>query len=257
MTTRDDLRDDRRRDPNARRDTGDRAAVAAALEKDPALAVALRGRLLARLGGAAGPAPRVARRGIRWPVPLVAVAALLLSILGYREVGFRAERARTSATLSALQYALTAREGELAAANVTLARQERDVAELRNALVAAQASAAILDHPGLTMVSLTSAADGQPVEGHVLLSPPTGRARFYAFGLPALGGDSIYELWWITERAGPVRAAVFHPDAQGVGRADPPLPDDAGAIQGAMVTVEAAGGVPAPRGPVVLQGHAG
>ncbi|MBX3026814.1 anti-sigma factor [bacterium] len=255
MTIRDDIHHDLPHDPTRRRYEGDPTA-AAALEKDPALAAALRRRLLARLGGEAGPPPRVVRRGGRWQVPLAAAVALLLSILGYREIGFRAERARTSATLSALQYALTAREGELAAANVTLARQERDVAELRAALAAAQASAAILDHPGLRMVSLKTTVDGQPAEGHVLLSPPTGRALFYAFGLPALAAAEVYELWWMTEKAGPLRAAIFHPDAQGVARADPSLPDDAGAVRGAMVTVEAAGGAPAPRGSVVLQGDA-
>ena len=198
----------------------------------------------------------MARRRIGWQVPLAAAAALLLAILGYREIGFRAERTRAGETIAALQRALTAREGDLSTAHAALAERERDAASLRAALAAAQESLAVVQQRGLTMVSLKETKDAAPAEAHILLSPPSGRALFYAFGLPKVPDDKVYELWWITEKAGPVRAAIFHPDAQGLGRVEATLPTDAGAIQAAAVTVEAAGGVPKPQGPMVLLGNA-
>jgi anti-sigma-K factor RskA len=212
--------------------------------------------LLARVHGEAPAAARVARRRIGWRVPLAAAAALLLAILGYREIGFRAERARVGATLAAVQRALTAREAELDAAHADLHAREADVATLRAALTAADRALDVVQQRGLTLVALKETGDAPPAEAHVLLSPPSGRALFYAFGLPRIADDKVYELWWITEKEGPVRAAVFHPDAQGVGRVEAAMPPGAGAIQAAAVTIEAAPGVPKPAGPMVLLGNA-
>ncbi|HSP97034.1 MAG TPA: anti-sigma factor [Candidatus Dormibacteraeota bacterium] len=284
MKTRDDIRDDLPLYALGSLEPEERAAVEAALVADPTLAAELRewtelvglmaldapdataggtaapshlrGRLLAPAHATTAPAATVARRRISWQVPLAAAAALLLAILGYREIGFRAERARTGETLAALQRALNAREGELATANVTLAKQERDVAGLRAALAAAQESVAIVQQRGLTLVSLKETKDSPPAEGHILLSSPSGRALFYAFGLPKVPDDKVYELWWITEKQGPVRAAVFQPDAQGVGRVEATMPEGVGALRAAAVTVEVAGGVPKPQGQMVLLGNA-
>jgi anti-sigma-K factor RskA len=284
MKTRDDIREDLPLYALGSLEPEERAAVEAALAADPTLAAELRewtelvglmaldapdaaaagtpapahlrGRLLSRLHPTAAPVAKVARRRFSWQVPLAAAAALLLATLGYREIGFRAERVRTGETLAALQRALSAREGELATANATLAKQERDVAGLRAALAAAEESSAILQQRGLTLVSLKETKDSPPAQGHILLSPPSGRALFYAFGLPKVADDKVYELWWITEKEGPVRAAIFQPDAEGVGRVDATLPEGVGALQAAAVTVEAAGGVPKPQGQMVLLGNA-
>jgi anti-sigma-K factor RskA len=199
---------------------------------------------------------RVARRRIGWHVPLAAAAALLLAVVGYREVGFRAERARLTQTLAAAQGALTARDSELNAARTALDQREGDVASLKAALALANQSLDVVQQRGLTMVSLSQTEDAPPAEAHILLSPPTGRALFYAFDLPSIPTDKVYELWWITEKQGPVRAAVFHPDAQGFGRVEAQLPTDAGAIQAAAVTVEVSPGGPKPAGPMVLLGKA-
>lgn len=186
--------------------------------------------------------PRSDGHHLTWRVPLVAAAALLLAIGGYREIGFRAEQARTARSLAALQRALLARDG--------------DVADLRAALAAAEQSAAIVQQPGLSLVTLHPTADGPPATGHVLLSPSTGGALFVAFGLPPLAADEVYALWWITASRGPVRAAILRPDGQGVKRVDATLPADGGALRAAAVTVEQDPGVAAPEGPMVLLGNA-
>ena len=277
MTTRDDIRDDLPLYALGTLEAEERAAVEQALAEDPSLAAELRewselvgllaldapdaappevrNRLVARVRGDQ-PADKVARRRLGWHVPLAAAAALLLSILAYREIGFRAERTRNVQTLAALQKALTARESELATANASLATVERDAASLRAALAAAEESLSVVQQRGLTLVSLKETKDSPPAQGHILLSPPTGRALFYAFGLPKVPDDKVYELWWITEKDGPVRAAIFHPDEQGLGRVEAAVPESAGAIQAAAVTVEVAGGVDKPQGPMVLLGNA-
>lgn len=283
MKTRDDIRDDLPLYALDGLDAEDRAAVEAALAGDAELARELRewrevvgllaldapnaappdlkDQLLARVRGAAAPAPapvagRVARRRLGgWTAALAAAAAAVFAIATYREIGHRAELARARQTLAGLQEGLRATQHTLETVNATLAQREDDVNALRLALAQAEATLAVLQQPNLQMVALRETADAPPAAGHVLLSPPSGKALFYAFDLPPVPPNKVYELWWITEKDGPVRAAVFRPDARGVGRVEATVPAGAGALQAAAVTVERAGGVPKPEGPMVLLGQ--
>jgi anti-sigma-K factor RskA len=232
------------------------------LEMSAAAPPDLKARLLARVHddapgavAAATAAPKLARRRIGWAVPFAAAAAAILAIAAYREIGWRAELARQATVVAGLRQDMEAAHGDLAKVSAALAARESDVASLRAALASAQESMSILQARDLSLVALRQTKDAPPAEGHVLLSPPTGRALFYAFDLPPVPADKTYELWWITEKEGPVQAGLFHPDAQGVGRVDASVPSNAGAIQAAAVTVEAAGGVPKPQGPMVLLGN--
>jgi len=278
MKSRDEIRDDLPLYALGALEADERAAVEAALaEGDAELAGELRewselvglmaleapaaappdigAALLARARGAAAPsAPRVARRRLGWAVPFAAAAMALFAIAGYREIGFRAERARTVETIVALRRALDAGQNEIAAGRAALAQREADVGGLRAALAQAEAELAVVQQPRLQMVSLRETKDAPPAAGHVLLSPPTGKALFYAFDLPRVPDDKVYELWWITEKQGPVRAGIFQPDERGLSRVEAVMPSDAGVLQAAAVTIEAAGGVPKPAGPTVLLG---
>lgn len=220
----------------------------------------LKAKLLARVRAdapAASPPGTVARRRIGWAVPFAAAALALLAFAASREIGWRAEEARQAQVLLAMQHELDATRGDLSNASAALAKHESDVTSLRAALASAQESLSILQARGLSLVALKETKDAPPAEGHILLSPPTGRALFYAFDLPTVPADKTYELWWITEKDGPVQAGVFHPDEHGLGRVEATMPAGAGAIQAAAVTVEAAGGVPKPQGPMVLIGAVG
>lgn len=205
---------------------------------------------------------KVARRRIGWAAPFAAAALALLAFATYREIGWRAERERVVAertrqqqTVASLQRDLEAARGDFAKASAALAQRENDIAALRAALAKAEESLAIVQRPGLNLVALKETKDAPPAVGHVLLSEPTGKALFYAFGLPPVPSDKTYELWWITEKEGPVQAGLFQPDERGLGRVEATLPSGAGAIQAAAVTVEQAGGVPKPQGPMVLIGN--
>jgi anti-sigma-K factor RskA len=240
------------------------------LEMPARAAPDLKAKLLARVraetpSSTPGPAVgRVARRRIGWAMPLAAAALALLAIATYREIGGRAERAglvaeraRQAQTIASLQRDLEAARGDLAKVSAILAQRENDVASLRAALAKAEEALSIVQRPGLSVVALKETKDAPPAAGHLLLSPPAGRALFYAFDLPQVPPDKAYELWWITEKEGPVQAGVFRPDERGLGRVETTIPADAGAIQAAAVTVEQAGGVPKPQGPMVLIGQVG
>jgi len=283
MKTRDEIRDDLPLYALGALDAEERAAVETALAGDAELVRELRewgelvglmaleapeaappdlkATLLARVqaGGRAVPAVptpgRVARRRLGgWTAPLAAAAAAVLAIAGYREIGHRAERQRAGETIAALHQSLRSMQGTLDQVSATLAKSEADANVLRLALARAQETLSVVQQPNLQMVSLKETKDSPPAAGHVLLSPPTGKALFYAFDLPKAPPDKVYELWWITEKDGPVRAAIFQPDERGVGRVDATMPAGAGAIQAAAVTLERAGGVPKPEGPMVLLG---
>jgi anti-sigma-K factor RskA len=240
------------------------------LEVPAGAAPDLKLKLLARVrtdtpSAATGPAAsKVARRRIGWAIPLAAAALALLAIATYHEIGWRAERAglaeeraRQEQAIASLQRDLEAAQGDLAKVSAALAQRENDVASLRAALAKAEDALSIVQRPGLDLVALKETKDAPPAAGHVLLSPPTGKALFYAFDLPQVPPDKTYELWWITEKEGPVQAGVFRPDERGLGRVETTIPTEAGAIQAAAVTVEKAGGVPKPQGPMVLIGEVG
>jgi len=191
----------------------------------------------------------------RWTlVPLAAAAMALLALTLVREIRLRQDLANQQQRIASLATELSTAQDAAQRLTVQLATKESDLAALRTALADAQESLGILQRPGLQLVRLKETETAKPAEGHVLMSTDTQQAVFYAFDLPDVPPDRAYELWWITEKQGPVMAGVFRPDRRGLGRIEAKLPQDAGAIQAAAVTIEPAGGVPKPTGPMVLIG---
>jgi anti-sigma-K factor RskA len=79
-----------------------------------------------------------------------------------------------------------------------------------------------------------------------------GRVVLYAHNLPPVPDGRVYQMWVIVEKQAPLSAGVLSVDAQGEAKYDSgPLPGLEGAVKVA-VTLEPAGGVPAPTGPFVL-----
>lgn len=191
----------------------------------------------------------------RWAlIPFAAAAAVLLMLGVVRETGMRSDLDRQQQLVAGLRDQLATAQDHLQRFREQLAAKEKDATALRAALAAAEQSLAVLQAPGLQMVHLKETPTGQPAEAHALISTDTGRALFYAFDLPQPPEGMAYELWWITEKEGPVNAGVFQPDTRGLGRVEAGVPGDAGTIQAAAVTIEPAAGVPKPTGPMVLLG---
>jgi anti-sigma-K factor RskA len=196
----------------------------------------------------------IASNWFRASVPLAAAAVLLLALAVVRDAAQRGEIAEQRQLVASLQQELTSAHGDLQHLSQQLAAKENDVASLRAALAAAQESLAVVQAPGLQLVHLKQTPSAQPAEAHVLMSIETRRALFYAFDLPAVPPDKAYELWWITEKEGPINAGVFRPDNNGLGRVETSLPAGAGAIKATAVTIEPAAGLSKPTGPMVLLG---
>jgi anti-sigma-K factor RskA len=188
-------------------------------------------------------------------VPLAAAAAALIAVGIARETRLSQERDIVAAERNRLQTELAGAKSDLAKLTAALNAREGDVGQLRSALAAAEKSLAVLQERELQMVALRQPAEAPPAEAHLLLSVPAGKGLLYAFDLGAVSPDKIYELWWITEKEGPVMAGLFRPDDRGLGRLDVPVPANLGRIQAAAVTVEPAAGVPKPTGPMVLLGE--
>ena len=191
---------------------------------------------------------------LRTALPAAAAATLLLAAGIVHDARMRRQLTEQRQLVTDLRAELDSAHGDLQRLGRELAAKEQDVAALRSALTAAHESLAVVAAPGLRLVHLKETPQAQPAEAHVLISAETQRGLFYAFDLPPIPEDRAYELWWITEKEGPVNAGVFHPDAHGLGRLETTLPAGAGAIQAAAVTIEPAAGLPKPTGPMVLLG---
>jgi len=223
------------------------------LELGDAASPNLKSALLARVR----PAP-VGAKVIRLPrwvaVPLAAAAALLIAVGVSHDARLRGDLDAQRESAARLRAELDGAQGELKRIGRLLAEREQDVASLRAALASAEESLTLLQAPGLRLVRLKETPEARPAEGHVLFNPEGGRALFYGFELPPVPAGKTYELWWITDKQGPINAGLFHPDERGLSRVDTSVPTTAGAIQAAAVTIEPAGGTPKPTGPMVLLG---
>ena len=155
------------------------------------------------------------------------------------------------AVLTPYTVQLRNRTRELAAAVRDLTAR---LAETDRQLVAVRNDVSLLVAPDVKRVDLR----GQPTAPQAGARAFWSRSRgvyFVASNLPPLPAGKDYQLWFVTA-SGPVSAAVFQPDQRG----DAAL---IGSVQAGMgepnlmaVTLEPAGGVPAPTGAFYLVGPA-
>jgi anti-sigma-K factor RskA len=77
---------------------------------------------------------------------------------------------------------------------------------------------------------------------------------FTASNLPPLPAGRIYQLWVVTSQPAPLSAGLLTPDAQGSVNETFSTPPDIPQPVALAVTIEPAGGVPAPTGEKYLIG---
>jgi anti-sigma-K factor RskA len=186
------------------------------------------------------------------------------------------ERLEYATAATAAQREMQHLRLELAQAQEDVATHEREVRDMRGqmeqqrALVAA--SAHELDHlreavtrqrgvievltsPGVKIEYLRHAMPGLEAEGHVLWNERKKAWLFYAFGMPQPEQDKEYQVWFMTEKEGPVSAGVFMPDQSGTGQVLAAPPSKLfGKITAVAVTLEPKGGLPKPSGAMYLRG---
>jgi hypothetical protein len=129
----------------------------------------------------------------------------------------------------------------------------RDADRLRAELRTQQAVIGILRDPATQIVALAGLAPAPTARARMMWHEKVG-GIFVATGLPATPAGKTYQLWAIAGSNAPVSAGVFTVDASGRGSlAVGPLPGVT-AVSAVAVTLEPAGGLPAPSGEMYLLG---
>jgi anti-sigma-K factor RskA len=128
----------------------------------------------------------------------------------------------------------------------------RQVANLQGRLDAAQSATAVLAAPDLARIDLQGQTVAPDARARALWSRSRGLV-FSAANLPALPAGKVYQVWVVTAQA-PVSAGLLVPDQSGGGTAYYMTPPDIAAPVAVAVTLEPAGGVPAPTGDKYLVG---
>lgn len=203
----------------------------------------LRQRVLDALETAT-PAPpsRAAPQAREWPgwLPLAAMLVLTLGIGAYA--------ARLQTRVSDLEARLDASLLQVAAADQLVADSRRVAAELQSAM-------GVLAAPDLARIDLA----GQPAAPGARARALWSRARgmvFTASNLPPLPEGRVYQVWVVAGPA-PISAGLLMPDAAGGGMAYYMTAPDIPAPRAIAVTLEPAGGLPAPTGAFYLMGAPG
>ena len=156
----------------------------------------------------------------------------------------------STAWLAHSNLGLSAKFNELAAERQQI---QADNQELKASAAHAQAVLDVLNGPQTIQVDLTPQSVHPVPHAKAFYNRDRGLV-FYTTNLNSLPSDKTYELWLIPTAGKPVDLGIFKTDSQGNGEVMmPPMPQ--GLIAKAFaVSVEPAGGVPAPTGPIVLVG---
>lgn len=129
-------------------------------------------------------------------------------------------------------------------------RLREQEAALRAELASASRVVELLRDPGTRVIALRGAGPIPEAAGRLVWHATAG-GHLYVTSLPPLPADKTYELWTISGST-PRPAGLFGVDAKGTGgvRVEP-VPGER-PVDVFAVTIEPAGGVPAPTGPIVL-----
>jgi hypothetical protein len=174
----------------------------------------------------------------------------------------KTELARQRTEMEQQRTAAADSERELRELRAALDQQKSVVAasmheteQLRTALARQRGVIEVLTSPGLRVGYLQKAKLGVSTQGHVLWNERKKAWLFYAFGMPQPPEGKEYQVWFMTEKEGPVSAGLFIPDQTGTGvvLAEPPS-ILFGKVVAAAVTLEPAGGLPKPSGEMYLRG---
>jgi len=159
---------------------------------------------------------------------------------------------------AAVLYAMNLRarvdslEARLEVTQLRLAASDRALIEMKQAGFETQSAMAVLAAADLTRVDLQGAPAAPQAVGRALWSRQSGMV-FAATNLPPLPAGKIYQVWLVAGGP-PISAGLVEPDevGRGVGIFRTPV-DVTGPVTVAM-TIEPAGGVPAPTGAFYLTG---
>ena len=201
---------------------------------------ALRDRVLRAVGA---PDARVAQPGVR---------------AGWAIGNWLAYAACVAVATAAVLYAMNLRarveslEARLEVAQLRLAANDRELVQMRQAAFETQSAMAVLTAADLTRVDLQGAPAAPLAAGRAMWSRQSGMV-FAAINLPPLPAGKVYQVWLVAGGP-PVSAGLVAPDEVGRGASFFRTPVDVTGPVTVAVTIESAGGVPAPTGAFYLTG---
>ncbi len=208
----------------------------AVAQEDPS--PALRARVLAAAVSSRQPTarPRSAPALIPW---LAAAASLVLAF------GLTIYTGQLRSRISVL-------EDELRSARARADATERQMADAQRTAAGAQTAVSVLTAPDVARIDLAGQTVAPKASARAFWSRSRGMV-FTASNLPPLPAGRTYQLWVVTAQA-PISAGLLTPDAAGNVSDTFNTPPDVPQPVAIAVTIEPAGGVPAPTGERYLIG---
>ena len=152
--------------------------------------------------------------------------------------------AGTAIYAARLQNRLGELESGLAEATSRAAAAQRAVIDAQRVADEAQFAMAVLAAPDLARIDLAGQPAAPRASARALWSRRRGMV-FAASDLPPLPAGRVYQVWVITA-AGPISAGLLEPDPSGAGLRMFNTPPDIPPPTAVAVTLEQAGGAPAP-----------
>lgn len=161
-----------------------------------------------------------------------------------------------SLLIAALAVALAMLWQRNNAMEAEVARINRQYDESQQELARARDDKRLLTAPDASSASLSGTENASGARARLAYDKSTGRAMLVADGLPPAPSGKAYQLWYINEGQKPMPGGVFTTDAAGHAEMRDQIPPAGRGAGVFAVTLERAGGVPAPEGKAYLQGKA-
>ena len=218
-------------------------------------------RLQARLGDDPRTSDRAARRvedrAVRQPsrrsglamlgsAAVAAVVAIAVSAVFYNS-RVRTITTDTSDEITALTAKVILLQRNVDTTGDQLAALQAKVAQTTDLTLASVS-------PDARVVRLSGLAASPSASGTVAFSHAQGTAILEVSGLPPTPDDKEYEVWWIGEKQGPLKAGLFEPANQGATIVSLDLPPPGEVVLASAITLEPRGGVEKPSGAMYLKG---
>ncbi len=167
----------------------------------------------------------------------------------------RVELAQAQEDVATSEREVRDMRGQIEQQRTLVAVSTRELDHLREAVARQRGVIEVLTSPGVRVEYLRHAMPGLETEGHVLWNERKKAWVFYAFRMPQPEQGKEYQVWFMTEKEGPVSAGVFMPDQSGTGQVLAAPPSKLfGKITAVAVTLEPKGGLPKPSGAMYLRG---
>jgi hypothetical protein len=134
-----------------------------------------------------------------------------------------------------------------------LERARGDLGQTRNELAGARREREMLISPEMRTAQLAGTKMAESARARLTYDERTGEAMFTAAKLPPAPAGKAYQLWYIADGK-PMPGSVFTTDAEGRAEMRASIPREGLRAQVFAVTLEPAGGLPAPSGEIYLKG---